>query len=167
MFKDSAMKKWAIILLALSLVAVVAVPLLVNRHESISKDPFDRQLELYLNAAKKSTKKSAAYAYFPNDGIREAHLMSGGRVLDYKVESKTDINDNLREYTTLIEPSREPGSYTRYYYFVGKIDGEMKFIVNASFVPKEISENLDVAQYSYGSDLEGNVIFEDSGTENH
>ena len=161
------MKKWTIILLALSLVAVVAVPLLVNRNESVSKDPFDRQLELYLNAAKKSTKKSAAYAYFPSDEIRNAHLMSGGKILDYKVESKADINDRLREYTTLVETNQEPGSYTRYYYFVGNIDGQMKFIVNAAFVPEEISENLDVAQYSYGADLEGDVFFEDSGTENH
>lgn len=156
------MKKERIFSLALLLTVVVVVLVLVNRNENISKDPFDRQLELYLNAARKSTKKSADYAFFPNDDIREAHLMSVGRVLDYTVESKADINDSLREYTTLIESDQEPGIYTRYYYFVGKIDGEMKFIVNASFVPKEISENLDVAQYSYGSDLEGDVIFEGS-----
>ena len=82
------------------------------------------------------------------------------RLISYEIESSTKINDKLYEYNVLIKTDFEPEEYTRVYYFVGNIDGELKFIVNASFVPDELSDGLDVGAYSYGEEDSSSVIFE-------
>lgn len=76
------------------------------------------------------------------------------------LESSTKINDKLYEYNVLIKTDFAPEEYTRVYYFVGNIDGELKFIVNASFVPDELSDGLDAGAYSYGEEDSSSVIFE-------
>ena len=118
------------------------------------------QLELYLEAAKESPQKSSEYAYFPNDDLRLAHEQSNMRLISFEIESSTKINDKLYEYNVLIKTDFAPEEYTRVYYFVGNIDGELKFIVNASFVPDELSDGLDVGAYSYGEEDSSSVIFE-------
>lgn len=101
-----------------------------------------------------------SYAYFPNDDLRLAHEQSNMRLISYEIESSTKINDKLYEYNVLIKTDFAPEEYTRVYYFVGNIDGELKFIVNASFVPDELSDGLDVGAYSYGEEDSSSVIFE-------
>ena len=117
-------------------------------------------MELYLEAAKESPQKSSEYAYFPNDDLRLAHEQSNMRLISYEIESSTKINDKLYEYNVLIKTDFAPEEYTRVYYFVGNIDGELKFIVNASFVPDELSDGLDVGAYSYGEEDSSSVHFE-------
>lgn len=153
--------KQVVIISSLVLVLLLAFAIYKNNANSKSDDSsYRQQLELYLEAAKESPQKSSEYAYFPNDDLRLAHEQSNMRLISYEIESSTKINDKLYEYTVLIETDFAPEEYTRVYYFVGNIDGELKFIVNASFIPGELSDGLDVGAYSYGDEDLSSVIFE-------
>ena len=147
--------KQVVIISSLVLVLLLAFAIYKNNANSKSDDSsYRQQLELYLEAAKESPQKSSEYAYFPNDDLRLAHEQSNMRLISYEIESSTKINDKL------IETDFAPEEYTRVYYFVGNIDGELKFIVNASFIPGELSDGLDVGAYSYGDEDSSSVIFE-------
>lgn len=80
--------------------------------------------------------------------------------IEAKEFSALFCRDRHASGNVLIKTDFAPEEYTRVYYFVGNIDGELKFIVNASFVPDELSDGLDVGAYSYGEEDSSSVIFE-------
>ena len=160
MKKENSKRTGTIILFLVLALLLIFIIFIKNTGKANEGEDYQQQLELYLEAAKGSPQKSSEYAYFPNDDLRLAHEQSNMRLISYEIESSTKINDKLYEYNVLIKTDFAPEEYTRVYYFVGNIDGELKFIVNASFVPDELSDGLDVGAYSYGEEDSSSVSFE-------
>lgn len=160
MKKENSKRTGTIILFLVLALLLIFIIFIKNTGKANEGEDYQQQLELYLEAAKESPQKSSEYAYFPNGDLRLAHEQSNMRLISYEIESSTKINDKLYEYNVLIKTDFAPEEYTRVYYFVGNIDGELKFIVNASFVPDELSDGLDVGAYSYGEEDSSSVIFE-------
>lgn len=112
-------------------------------------DPFDRVLNQYLEAMQIGPTKASKFAYFPNEDIRFSFEHAHAQFLDYEIESSAEINKDLREYTVLVKSDLDPDEYIRVFYFVGRINDELKFIGNVTFVPEELTHNLNLEQFSY------------------
>ena len=134
MKKENSKRTGTIILFLVLALLLIFIIFIKNTGKSNEGEDYQQQLELYLEAAKESPQKSSEYAYFPNDDLRLAHEQSNMRLISYEIESSTKINDKLYEYNVLIKTDFAPEEYTRVYYFVGNIDGELKFIVNLGIV---------------------------------
>lgn len=135
------------ILIAICLVAFFAL-IQPGKADNEKIDPFDKVLNQYLEAMQTGPTKASKFAYFPNEDIRFSFEHAHGQFLDYEIESSTEINKDLREYTVLVKSDLDPDEYIRVFYFVGRINNELKFIGNVTFVPQELTHNLDSEQYS-------------------
>lgn len=112
-------------------------------------EPYVTCLKTYLKAMERSPKDAYPYAYFPNDFYADAFLNSNIFFLDYQIRAHEKINDSLYEFTCTVKDSVRKDHFVEVYYFVGKMMDKYVFIGNATYVPDELSMNLDIAQFSY------------------
>ncbi|MDR0951568.1 MAG: hypothetical protein LBM18_01425 [Oscillospiraceae bacterium] len=94
---------------------------------------------------------SGELAYFMNDEYRAASMASNQELESYTVENYEEINPEL--YSVEITyvtgwPDDEETDTESAINFVGKIDGEWKFIVNRRSVPEDIRANFDYDKYA-------------------
>jgi len=140
-------KKVFTIILALSIIVIIFI-VICNCKNNIPNE-ITNFMEEYMNACKIEMAKSVNYCYFKTEEERLAYVNSNNLLIGYKIESSKKINDNLYQFTNLVETKNRSGHYIRVYNFVARIDGKLFFIANVMNVPDEIRENLDVNLYSY------------------
>ena len=148
------MKKW---IFGIVLIAFAAIALILLRVRPASEpdipDEVAELVETYMDAYKKGTEESAAYAHFESDFVRSAYIESGDRLIDYKLESTEKINDNLYSVTLLVKSESSimyfGDEYQRVYNFTARIENEWYYINGVSNIPPALQENLDVNKYTY------------------
>lgn len=148
------MKKW---IFGIVLIAFAAIALILLRVRPASEpdipDEVAELVETYMDAYKKGTEESAAYAHFESDFVRSAYIESGDRLIDYKLESTEKINDNLYSVTLLVKSESSVmyfgDEYQRVYNFAARIENEWYYINGVSDIPPALQENLDVNKYTY------------------
>ena len=148
------MKKW---IFGIVLIAFAAIALILLRVRPASEpdipDEVAELVETYMDAYKKGTEESAAYAHFESDFVRSAYIESGDRLIDYKLESTEKINDNLYSVTLLVKSESSVmyfgDEYQRVYNFTARIENEWYYINGVSDIPPALQENLDVNKYTY------------------
>jgi len=102
--------------------------------------------ENFMNAFKIGTPEAINYVYIEDDFIREAFLISGNRILDYKIENVEMINDKLYAFGILLKLEWYV-DFQSGYYFVGLINDNWYLMINVRDVPTELRENLDESRY--------------------
>ena len=123
-------------------------------------DAMDRYAAICLDMMEQEApgcNQAAAKLIYHGDDINKAgHLLSTMPNLAHKVESMTQINENLKEYTVLIRSEVNaqvyglgPDEYVRYYHFVGRLNGELWYFTNVNSIPEELREGLDAELYQY------------------
>lgn len=118
--------------------------------EDVPKEYIDC-LENFLDAMTTDTSKSAEYAYFPNETIRQAHKDSGVTLVSYTIKSVEKIGDKLYAFDLILEDTYHSGPYEQW-KFVGEIDGEILAIGNVNYIPEELAPDLDKDKFEYKTD---------------
>ena len=84
--------------------------------------------------------------------MREAYIISGDKLLDYKIENVEKINDNLYAFTILVKTEQSTfysgDIFERVFNFVARIDDEWYFLNGVSHIPADLQENLDIEKYT-------------------
>lgn len=154
-------KKRGLFILGLALcVAILCVIgfLAVNLNRSHSAIPAEvsEVVENYMDAYKKGTEYSVEYAHFEDEFMRTAYIVSGDKLLDYKIESAEKINDNLFAFTIMVKTEQTAfysgDVYERVYNFVARIDNEWYFLNGVAHIPADIQDGLDKSKYVYTDD---------------
>lgn len=125
----------------------------------LSGNEFDHVFENYMGAYKDGgTGESVEYTYFMDDSKKKLYADTNDHLIDYKVEKREKINDNLYAYTILLQTEQilelnliKEGEYLRVYNFVGRIDGRLYYINGINNIPDNIKKDLDEDKYSYSN----------------
>lgn len=159
------MKKWAIsflIPLCLLICAFVFVVTQPSGQSTTIPNEVTVLIENYMNAYKNGTAKAAEYIHFEDEFKKSAYILSGDRLLAYKIESAEKINDNLYGFVILVKTEQTEfysgDVYERVYNFVARIQDKWCFLNGVSNIPTELRDNLDVKKYTY---IDENIV--DSG----
>lgn len=107
-------------------------------------------IEEYMAAYKKGTEASVEFTHFNDEFKRQAYIMSGDKLLDYKVQSIEKINDDLYALNILIKTTVGYwDDFKLVYNFAARIDGQWKYINGVSNIPENLRENLIESNYTY------------------
>ena len=106
----------------------------------------------YMEAYRKGTEYAVEYTHFEDEFVREAYIISGDKLLDYKIENVEKINDNLYAFTILVKTEQSTfysgDIFERVFNFVARIDDEWYFLNGVSHIPADLQENLDIEKYT-------------------
>ncbi len=105
-----------------------------------------------MEAYRKGTEYAVEYTHFEDEFVREAYIISGDKLLDYKIENVEKINDNLYAFTILVKTEQSTfysgDIFERVFNFVARIDDEWYFLNGVSHIPADLQENLDIEKYT-------------------
>lgn len=100
----------------------------------------------FLNTLQDHPEDAVTYCHFETDGEKVAYSLSNVHVLSYELLGVEKINDDLYAFTIHLE--KEFDTHPRRYYFVGKIDGNLRLMVNAGNIPEELKEGFDEKRFT-------------------
>lgn len=134
----------------------VVLPEAVNRYEAepegIPKE-VTQLLEDFMCAYMLGTEYSIAYMHFEDEFMQQAYLSSHSHLLDYRVESIEQINENLFVFTlwmrSLNSALYHRDAFQKIYNFACRIDGEWFYLNGLQHIPQDQRENLDESRYTY------------------
>ena len=136
-----------IIILALCLFVLFA--LRQSKTTSLIPNEVSELVNNYMEAYRKGTEYAVEYTHFEDEFVREAYIISGDKLLDYKIEK---INDNLYAFTILVKTEQSTfysgDIFERVFNFVARIDDEWYFLNGVSHIPADLQENLDIEKYT-------------------
>lgn len=139
-----------IIILALCLFVLFA--LRQSKTTSLIPNEVSELVNNYMEAYRKGTEYAVEYTHFEDEFVREAHIISGDKLLDYKIENVEKINDNLYAFTILVKTEQSTfysgDIFERVFNFVARIDDEWYFLNGVSHIPADLQENLDIEKYT-------------------
>ena len=105
-----------------------------------------------MEAYRKGTEYAVEYTHFEDEFVREAYIISGDKLLDYKIENVERINDNVYAFTILVKTEQSTfysgDIFERVFNFVARIDDEWYFLNGVSHIPADLQENLDIEKYT-------------------
>ena len=90
---------------------------------------------------------------FTVEDFRTLFVRSSTTIDDYKITSLDKINDDLYAVTLEIKDGE---NWRQIYNFVGKIDGNYRYMNSVNHIPSTMRENLNVDAYKYS---DPNVFF--------
>ena len=115
-----------IIILALCLFVLFA--LRQSKTTSLIPNEVSELVNNYMEAYRKGTEYAVEYTHFEDEFVREAYIISGDKLLDYKIENVEKINDNLYAFTILVKTEQSTfysgDIFERVFNFVARIDDE-------------------------------------------
>ena len=139
-----------IIILALCLSVLFA--LRQSKTTSLFPNEVSELVNNYMEAYRKGTEYAVEYTHFEDEFVREAYIISGDKLLDYKIENVEKINDNLYAFTILVKTEQSTfysgDIFERVFNFVARIDDEWYFLNGVSHIPADLQENLDIEKYT-------------------
>ena len=139
-----------IIILALCLFVLFA--LRQSKTTSLIPNEVSELVNNYMEAYRKGTEYAVEYTHFEDEFVREAYIISGDKLLDYKIENVEKINDNLYAFTILVKTEQSTfysgDIFERVFNFVARIDDEWYFLNGVSHIPADLQENLDIEKYT-------------------
>ena len=139
-----------IIILALCLFVLFA--LRQSKTTSLIPNEVSELVNNYMEAYRKGTEYAVEYTHFEDEFVREAYIISGDKLLDYKIENVEKINDNLYAFTILVKTEQSTfysgDIFERVFNFVARIDDEWYFLNGVSHIPADLQENLDIDKYT-------------------
>ena len=140
-----------IIILALCLFVLFA--LRQSKTTSLIPNEVSELVNNYMGRrARKGTEYAVEYTHFEDEFVREAYIISGDKLLDYKIENVEKINDNLYAFTILVKTEQSTfysgDIFERVFNFVARIDDEWYFLNGVSHIPADLQENLDIEKYT-------------------
>ena len=119
-----------IIILALCLFVLFA--LRQSKTTSLIPNEVSELVNNYMEAYRKGTEYAVEYTHFEDEFVREAYIISGDKLLDYKIEYVEKINDNLYAFTILVRTEQSTfysgDIFERVFNFVARIDDEWYFL---------------------------------------
>ena len=119
-----------IIILALCLFVLFA--LRQSKTTSLIPNEVSELVNNYMEAYRKGTEYAVEYTHFEDEFVREAYIISGDKLLDYKIENVEKINDNLYAFTILVRTEQSTfysgDIFERVFNFVARIDDEWYFL---------------------------------------
>ena len=119
-----------IIILALCLFVLFA--LRQSKTTSLIPNEVSELVNNYMEAYRKGTEYAVEYTHFEDEFVREAYIISGDNLLDYKIENVEKINDNLYAFTILVRTEQSTfysgDIFERVFNFVARIDDEWYFL---------------------------------------
>ena len=139
-----------IIILALCLFVLFA--LRQSKTTSLIPNEVSELVNNYMEAYRKGTEYAVEYTHIEDEFVREAYIISGDKLLDYKIENVEKINDNLYAFTILVKTEQSTfysgDIFERVFNFVARIDDEWYFLNGVSHIPADLQENLDIEKYT-------------------
>ena len=139
-----------IIILALCLFVLFA--LRQSKTTSLIPNEVSELVNNYMEAYRKGTEYAVEYTHFEDEFVREAYIISGDKLLDYKIENVEKINDNRYAFTILVKTEQSTfysgDIFERVFNFVARIDDEWYFLNGVSHIPADLQENLDIEKYT-------------------
>lgn len=117
------------------------------------KTDVPQEIQTLIEETLKNLKDDRAAAlsniHFEPEYADEEELILGvkERILDYELKSVDRISDDLYAVTYTSETSYSPGTYETHYGFVGKIDGQYRYVLTRRNLPKSLLEKLPEDQY--------------------
>ena len=137
-----------IIILALCLFVLFA--LRQSKTTSLIPNEVSELVNNYMEAYRKGTEYAVEYTHFEDEFVREAYIISGDKLLDYKIENVEKIN--LYAFTILVKTEQSTfysgDIFERVFNFVARIDDEWYFLNGVSHIPADLQENLDIEKYT-------------------
>lgn len=106
-------------------------------------------VETYMDACKISADEAIQYIHFESEFTRETYLISGVKLLDYKVNKTEKINDNLYALTVLVKTTATGDDFLRVYNFAALIDEKWFYINGVGNIPLNLKDDFDEEKYSY------------------
>ena len=100
----------------------------------------------FLDVLQDHPKDAAEYCHFETEHEEEAYRRSNVHVLSYELLGAQKINDDLYAFTIHLE--KEFDTYPKRYYFVGRIDGKLRMMVNAGNIPETLKDNFDAEAFT-------------------
>lgn len=144
--------------IVLSIIVILALCLFVlfalrqSKTTSLIPNEVSELVNNYMEAYRKGTEYAVEYTHFEDEFVREAYIISGDKLLDYKIENVEKINDNLYAFTILVKTEQSTfysgDIFERVFNFVARIDDEWYFLNGVSHIPADLQENLDIEKYT-------------------
>ena len=125
-----------------------------SRTISFIPDDVTTFLYSYLDLCMTRPEEAVDYVHFENEIEAEAFDRSQKKVLDYEILGAQIINENLYVFT--LDLKKIHNTYPKRYYFVGRINNELRLMVNAGNVPEELRIGFNENDFTLTSeDLNG------------
>ena len=100
----------------------------------------------FLETLQDHPEDAVTYCHFETDGEKDDYSHSNVHVLSYELLGVEKINDDLYAFTIHLE--KEFDTYPKRYYFIGKIDGNLRLMVNAGNIPEELKGGFDEKRFT-------------------
>lgn len=136
------------------IIYTISLSAVKSRTISFIPDDVTSFLYSYLDVCMTRPEEAVNYVHFESEIEAEAFGRSHKKVLDYEILGAQIINENLYVFT--LDLKKMHNTYPKRYYFVGRIDNELRLMVNAGNVPEELRSGFNENDFTLTSeDLNG------------
>lgn len=124
---------------------------------SFIPDEVTEYLCSYMEVCKENPDKTVEYTHFETEIEAEAFSRSRKDISGYEILGAEKVNEDLYGFTVLIQ-----NDYTKHpkrYYFVGRIDGQLRLMVNVGNIPESLKEGFNPDRYTFTKEeLNGSIL---------